>query len=267
MAASRGDRRALERLLAGEQARLYAYSKSMCHHAADAEDVTQDTMLAVARHIHTFRGEASFSSWLFHIARSFCIKKRRRRLGQPATFEPLERARLPGGDAGPEAAVGRKEIGRILDEALRALPRDVREVIVLRDLEGLSAAEAAEVMGLSVGALKSKLHRARAALEAQLAPALGLSTGKRAKGSSCPDVLQLYSRKLEGELSPNLCKELEGHVASCVQCKGACQALKRSLAVCQRTPIVPRDVQERVRAAVRVVLDERHPRGRASRRA
>jgi RNA polymerase sigma-70 factor, ECF subfamily len=264
-AAATGDRRSLDRLLAQEQPRLYAYSKGMCGNAADAEDVMQEAMLAVARNIGEFRGTASFSTWLFQIARSFCIKKRRLRKGQPATFASIDGVAVAGDAAGPESAAGRKETARAIDEALRSLSPEAREVVVLRDVEGLSAAEAAEVLGLSVAALKSKLHRARAELAHRLAPVLGRKAEARRR-RACPDILRLYSQQLEGELSASLCKRLERHVASCGDCRDSCKALKSTLAMCGRTRVVPKEVQERVRVAVRLVLDGAGQEGTARRR-
>jgi RNA polymerase sigma-70 factor (ECF subfamily) len=267
-AAQAGDRRALERLLAQAQPRLYAYSKAMCRNTADAEDVMQEAMLAVVRSIGEFRGAASFSTWVFQIARSFCIKKRRRRTGQPAAFEPVDGRRLADDAPSAEAAAAGKELGRLLEAALRAMPAEAREVLVLRDVEGLSAAEVAAVLGTSVAAVKSKLHRARLALEADLAPRLGMRSGARTRKRTCPDVLRLYSKNLEGELTGSVCAELEAHVGECDSCRASCLALKKTLTVCRRTPVVPRAVQERVRAAVRYVLDDAaRPRRSASREA
>ena len=79
--AAAGDDAALEALLEAVQPQLYRFSMKMCRHSADAEDVLQDSLLAAARSIRTFRGDATLSTWLFTIARRFCIKERRKRAG------------------------------------------------------------------------------------------------------------------------------------------------------------------------------------------
>jgi RNA polymerase sigma-70 factor (ECF subfamily) len=87
-----------------------------------------------------------------------------------------------------------------------------REVLVLRDVEGLSAPEVGEVLGLSVEAVKSRLHRAAIAVRERVAPALGAAEPPK---PGCPDVLPLLSRHLEGELKPETCQEMERHLATC----------------------------------------------------
>jgi RNA polymerase sigma-70 factor, ECF subfamily len=134
-----------------------------------------------------------------------------------------------------------------------------REVLVLRDVEGLSAAEVAEVLGVSVQAVKSRLHRARISVRAHVAPLLGIAPeGGDAPPGTCPDVLELFSRHLEDEISADACAEMERHLEACGRCRGTCESLKRTLALCRTSPSapVPPGVQESVRRAVRNFLAE-----------
>ncbi len=262
-AARRGDRHALEALLQRYQAQVYRFGVKMCRDPEDAKEVLQDTLLAMARGVRDFRGASSVSTWLYAIARSFCIKQRRKRKSNRAQERSLDAdaalhaARLVDPARRPDEALASKEIERALEQAIRALaPRD-REVLVLRDMEGLSAAEVAEILGVSVKAIKSRLHRARLSLRAQLVPLLGLAQESAgAPRSTCPDVLRLYSQHLEGEISADLCAQMEGHIESCDRCRSACDSLKRTLALCKmdRTAELPASVQDAVRIAAREFL-------------
>jgi RNA polymerase sigma-70 factor (ECF subfamily) len=256
-AARAGDPEALEALLQEHQARIYRFAMKLCRDPEDARDVLQDTLLAVARSLRDFRGGASLSTWLYTIARSFCIKARRKSKFAPAHEEPLEvgaEVAAPDG-TGPEDIAAQHEIGAALDRSIRALDPEQREVLVLRDIEGLKATEVAEVLGLSVPAVKSRLHRARLRLREDLAVALGIGEAVT-PSPTCPDVLELYSRNLEGEVSGELCAQMERHLASCARCQGACDSLKRTLALCGATPepAVPPEIQASVRRALREFL-------------
>ena len=130
-------------------------------------------------------------------------------------------------------------------------------------MEGLTAPEVAEVLGVSVSAVKSRLHRARLSVRAHVAPLLGIpSEPGAAPSGDCPDVLTLFSQHLEDEISADMCAEMERHVEACSRCRGACDSLKRTLALCRSGPParVPAAVQDSVRVALRNFLAE-HPPG------
>lgn len=260
-AARRGDREALEALVQRYQRRVYRFGLKMCGNVEDARDLVQESMLAMARAIRDFRGEASVSTWLFTIARRACIKKRRRSAFAPPREESMEAlAAEPRGDVAdpapdPERRAASREIERAVSAAIAALDEAHREVLVLRDVEGLSAPEVASVMGLSVDAVKSRLHRARVAVRQRLAPVLGMPAAGPA-GDRCRDVPMLFSRYLEGEIAPEVCAEMEQHLAGCPHCRGACETLKRTLALCRgsQLPDLPASLRASVRSAIRALL-------------
>jgi RNA polymerase sigma-70 factor (ECF subfamily) len=266
-AARRGDRDALSRLLERHQQRVFGFGVKMCGDVEDAKDIAQDTLLTLARTMRDFRGESSISTYLYTVARSFCIKKRRRTKGAPAHHEQLDKVNQ---DTAPEATAAAttpeqmllgREARETVAAALDKLDADWREVIVLRDIEGLSAAEVAEVTGLSVAAVKSRLHRARTALRENL---LGLVGGEPSSPApaACPDVLTMLSKKLEDEISPDVCARMEAHLGDCPHCKSLCDSLKKTLAVCSSlpTPSVPPQVQESLRKAVAEAIGESQAR-------
>ena len=173
-AARNGDREALDALLRRLEPRVFRFGMKMCRDPEDARDVSQETLFAAARTLGGFRGDASLSTWLYAIARSFCIKARRRSLFAPVivSLESAGSEVRAAADAtpGPDHALAEREGRAALAGAIAALSPDYREVLLLRDVEGLPAAAVAEATGLSVAAVKSRLHRARAAVKARLAP-------------------------------------------------------------------------------------------------
>jgi RNA polymerase sigma-70 factor, ECF subfamily len=262
-AARGGDREALEDLLLRYQPRVYRFGMKMCGDEEDAKDVLQETLFAMARSVRDFRGASSISTWLYTIARSFCIKKRRRSRFAPAQEQSLDAALAEGGvqvedpRPGPEQDVAARQIETALARAIAALEPMYREVLVLRDIEGLGAAEVAEVLGVGVDAVKSRLHRARLAVREGILPLLGVApTAPAASQRQCPDVLNLFSRHLEGEISADLCAEMERHLQTCAHCRGACESLKQTLALCHHAPAprVPPEVQQSVRRSLRELL-------------
>lgn len=257
-AARAGDRQAVAELLSRHEAQIYRFGLRMCRDREDAREVLQETMLAMARSLPEFRGQASVASWLYAIARSFCIKQRRRHKGEPAHLDPLEAAAGVAVERGsPEEAVAAREVDGAVERAIAALPAEQREVLLLRDAEGLTAPEVASVLGLGVEAVKSRLHRARLAVRAAVAPLLAPEVAEAPAG--CPDVAALLSRHLEGDVTADVCATMEAHLAGCDPCRATCDSLREVLARCRRAGDdgVPGAVQRQVRAAVQELLARR----------
>jgi RNA polymerase sigma-70 factor (ECF subfamily) len=255
-----GDSAALSQLLSKYQDQIYRFGLRMCRDPEDASDVLQDTLFALARGVRDFRGDSALSTWLFTVARSFCIKKRRRRKEAPLEEQSLEAAGQVAAAGDPaDQALASKELERALERAIRGLQPKYREVLLLRDVEGLTAPEVAKITGLGERAVKSRLHRARLAVRQQLAPLLEEPLPAPKAPVGCPDVLGLFSRHLEGEISADVCVEMERHLESCARCRGACDSLKRTLNLCRASgPAVqvPAAVQASVKVALRSFLTE-----------
>jgi RNA polymerase sigma-70 factor, ECF subfamily len=244
-AAQAGERRAIEELLARYEERIYRFGLRMCGDEDSAREVLQETLLAAFRNLPGFRADASLSTWLYQIARSFCIKQRR----GVRPMAPIDAA-LADSAPPPDAQAHAREIGEALAAAIAALPPEQREVLVLRDVEGLSAQDAADVVGIEVGALKSRLHRARMALRSQLA---GLVA---AAPEPCPELAQELTAYAASEIDQATCVKIEEHLATCPRCSGACDALKRTVSMCKSIPggAVPAPVRAAVRDAIRDVI-------------
>jgi RNA polymerase sigma-70 factor, ECF subfamily len=256
-----GDAAALDELLEEYQARIYRFGLKMCRNTQDAEDVLQDTLIAMARGVREFRGASSVSTWLYGIARSYCIKKRRKSKFAPAFEERIDASQgllaneLRDLGQPPDDVLANRQIESALSQAIRALEPKYREVLLLRDVEGLTAPEVAEVLQVSQQAVKSRLHRARLAVRAYMAPLLDLPNVRLAP-PGCPDVVGLFSRHLEGDIDASTCLEMERHLEQCPHCRATCDSLKKTLALCHASSSesdVPPDVQAAVRRAIRAM--------------
>ena len=138
----------------------------------------QETVLAAVRSVSAFRGESSLQTWLFRIAANACRKMRRRGKAEPERELSLEEflpgapetilATHPGGEETPDVALDRADLREALDAGIADLPPGYRAVLILRDLEGLSTEEAAQVLGIEPGAVRTRLHRARLSLRQRL---------------------------------------------------------------------------------------------------
>lgn len=169
-AAREGDEAAFEELVRRHAPRLHAVVLRLARNPAEASDITQEAFLRAWRGLPRFQGTAAFSTWLHRIG----VNEAHRRAGRGAAArqetsleEAVAEPREPG--PGPAARAEHRELRVALERAIADLRFDLRAPLVLRDVEGLSTREAAEVLGLGEAAFKSRLHRARAAVRAAVA--------------------------------------------------------------------------------------------------
>jgi RNA polymerase sigma-70 factor (ECF subfamily) len=160
--------------------RVYNLARRMLGNDADAEDVTQDVLLQVVRKLSTFRGESAFPTWLHRVTVNAALAHRRKRAQREnhRVPDPLENFFDNGHHAAPvrpwsiepdQEALNR-ERHELIEKAIARLPEIYRDVYVLADVEGLSNADIAGILGLSVPAVKSRLHRGRLLMREALAP-------------------------------------------------------------------------------------------------
>ncbi len=176
---ARGDRAAFDVLVDRHGPALYRFARRRCGGGGQAEDAVQDGLLAAWRGASTFRGEAAARTWLFQVVLHACRRGTRRRAGEPDLHERLEEAEdLPSSDPGADARLDARRTTRALERALAGLPDESREVVLLRDVEGLPGDEAAEVLGITLAAMKSRLHRGRLELKERLEAILARAPGE-----------------------------------------------------------------------------------------
>lgn len=175
----RGDERAIEQLVDRYGAWIHRLARRLLDDPRDADEVTQDVLLTVVRKIETFKGEAAFSSWLYRVAANAAYQRlRSRRARRETSLDPLlpvfdEEGRLAGPTADWSAQLEdpavAAETRTALERAIARLPEEYRAVVLLHDVEELPNAEVAALLGLTVAATKSRLHRARLVLRQALA--------------------------------------------------------------------------------------------------
>jgi len=161
-----GDAHAFETLFRKYQTYVYNISLGMLCNSEDAADITQETFLRLHRSLGSFRGDASFSTWLYRVAVNLCITELRRRGRHRFEFldEVAHEEERPGAEeleSDPTEAIEQEEERRVVHQVLRMLPPDYRAVMVLRHFQQLAYEEIADVLGLSLSQVKTRLFRAR----------------------------------------------------------------------------------------------------------
>ena len=158
--------------------RIYHIARRMLGNDADAEDVTQDVLVQVIRKLDTFRGDSQLSTWLHRVTVNAALAFRQKRANRQkretadADTDVLEASEGPvtRWNVGPDEPVLAAEQTAVIEDAIGHLPSPFRDVYVLADVEGLPNQEIADLLGLSVPAVKSRLHRARLRMRDALAP-------------------------------------------------------------------------------------------------
>ena len=167
-----GDQVAFAVLIGRYEARIVRLVRGMVPES-DTEDVTQETFLKAYRKLGAFDGRSSFYTWIYRIAANTAMdwrKKERHRRHAPLPEGPEGEEAVESTEAGPDRASVRRELGERIDAAIEALPEKYHEILVLREIEGLSYEEIAERLEISKGTVESRLFRARERLRERLEP-------------------------------------------------------------------------------------------------
>jgi RNA polymerase sigma-70 factor, ECF subfamily len=174
-----GDKAAFNLLVLKYQHRVLKLVSRFVSDAAEAEDVAQEAFIKAYRALASFRGDSAFYTWLYRIAintaKNALVSSRRRPVDFDLDLQDPEQydrhARLKESDT-PEGVLLTEEIREVVEKAMEQLPEDLRTAIVLRELEGLSYEEIAEAMDCPVGTVRSRIFRAREAIDRKLKPLL-----------------------------------------------------------------------------------------------
>ena len=185
-----GEQRAYELLVIKYQRRITRLAAHMVRDSELAQDIAQETFIRAWRALHQFRGEAQFSTWLHRIAVNTAKRALMNRSRSPVLTEtalqaareddetsPIERESIS--ETTPESELAAREIAAAVQDAVQALPEDLRCAITLREIEGLSYEDIAQAMNCPIGTVRSRIFRAREAISARIRPMLSHQGGKR----------------------------------------------------------------------------------------
>jgi RNA polymerase sigma-70 factor, ECF subfamily len=182
-AAARGDDGALELLVRAYHDRVYRFGLRACRDAFDADDAVQEAFTKLARRPEVAR-DPGVLSWLMTVVRNACLRmlrpfaRERSRLGE--RVDDIDA--VPSGDLDPQAAFERWRLVRAVHEAIAVLEQPYREVLVLRDVEGLTGEEVCQMLGLGEAAMKSRLHRARQLVRREILRQEGAASASCVRG-------------------------------------------------------------------------------------
>jgi RNA polymerase sigma-70 factor (ECF subfamily) len=183
--AQRGDLRAFDLLVLKYQGRIGALVSRYIADAGEVEDVTQEAFIKAYRALSKFRGDSAFYTWLYRIAANAAknhLVAKGRRPGADATIEDAEvfdDGGLVSETSSPEAMAMGDELAAVVEQSLQALPEELRAALTLRELEGLSYDDIAEVLGCPVGTVRSRIFRAREAIDEQVRQQISGDSGFR----------------------------------------------------------------------------------------
>lgn len=187
----RGDMHAFEMLVVKYQRRIQRLVARMVRDPEQVEDIAQETFIRAYRALPQFRGESAFYTWLYRIAVNTAKKTLMDMKRDPVVTESaLASSRSESNETSslenelstaetPEAVLASREIAQTVNAAIEALPEDLRQAIVLREIEGLAYEEIASVMNCPIGTVRSRIFRAREAIAQRLRPLLGTKPGER----------------------------------------------------------------------------------------
>ena len=185
-----GNQRAFELLVIKYQARIQRLIARLVRDVDLVEDIAQETFIRAYRALHQFRGDAQFYTWLYRIAVNTAKKALLDMKRDPTVSEAAFRTSADEDETSapilelisqetPETALAAKDIANAVNMALAALPEDLRQALTLRELDGMSYEEIAELMGCPIGTVRSRIFRAREAISVRVKPLLDSSSGKR----------------------------------------------------------------------------------------
>ena len=274
-----GDDAAMEQALALLQKTVFSFSMRVCGHREDAEDTMQEVLLKSVPQLPKFDSPKALVVWLYKVAKNRCLMNRRKSKFAPSQELSLEELmpdrkefeHFSSEKVNPESFAIRSDEASRLRNAVQKLPAQYRIVLVLRDMEGLTDNEVAEITGLRAGTVRVRLHRARLFVRKELMRTWNARTDKRARAqrvahqenrpAHCKAMFAELSDYIDEQLDDSLCEEFERHLAGCEPCQAFIATLKATIEQCRNSPP---DGPPRLAAKLRQELIDNYYRANAA---
>ena len=251
----RGDESSLEQALTLLQNTVFSFSMRVCGHREDAEDTMQEVLLKSVPQLPKFDSPKALVVWLYKVAKNRCLMSRRKSKFAPTQELSLEEL-MPDrkefeylsadGRINPESFAIRGEQAARLRSAVQKLPPQYRIVLVLRDMEGLTDDEVAEITGVRAGTVRVRLHRARLFVRKELMrirmprerkkATVHADVGNGLRPARCKAMFAELSDYLDEQLDDSICEELERHIQGCGPCEAFVATLEATIEQCRRLP-------------------------------
>ena len=249
-----GDDASVERALELLQNTVFSFSMRVCGQREDAEDTMQEVLMKSVPHLPKFDSPKALVVWLYKVAKNRCLMNRRKSKFAPEHQLSLEEL-MPDrkeleqlsadGRVNPESFAIRGEQASRLREAVQRLPPQYRIVLVLRDMEGLTDDDVAEITGVRAGTVRVRLHRARLFVRKELMRTWMSGTAKRIRPqrrsvaqnrpARCKAMFAELSDYLDEHLDDSLCEELERHMKGCEPCQAFVATLEATIEQCRNS--------------------------------
>jgi RNA polymerase sigma-70 factor (ECF subfamily) len=242
-----GDGESTGKAVALLQDSVFSFSMRVCNQRQDAEDTMQEVLLKSVPVLSQFENAKALAVWLYKVAKNRCLMTRRKSKFAPKEElsldelipDRMELAALAKSGANPEAFAIRSQQAGWLREAVQKVPPDYRIILVLRDMEGLSDDEVAEITGLRAGTVRVRLHRARLFVRKEISKRIragkAVAAGTRAleaepiRPANCKAMFAELSNYLDEQLDDSMCAELEKHMNGCEPCKAFLSSLENTI--------------------------------------
>ena len=260
---------AIEEAIALLQNTVFSFSMKMCGHRQDAEDTMQEVLFRSLKHLGKLEGPNALAAWLYTVARNRCHRIRRspfegsgRKLSLDELIPDDEEVKklLEKPETGPESSAIAGEQHDLLQQAVLRIPTPLRMVLVLHDMEELTSEQIAVILGIQVGTVRVRLHRARLSVREEMARLLKGAPERNSaprkatahRPAECRELFANLSEYLDARIEPQTCEQMRAHIERCPACVAFLKDLRAAVDRCRSFQVsCDPEVAQRMRALMK----------------